>query len=210
MISSSQSGLRHDLFIEGMGKLKEAALLMIIGDLLVSFGSVSLFPMALGGFHALTIGLVPGALVIVGFILVLVALYMHVVPSFEMLRDYKPEEYGTAATLVRIGYVWGAILIIIGIITLIILIGVVLLLIGLILVLLGKIGLIIGMFKINEETGESMFMVAGILFIIGLFVPFLSFISWVLIYVATDSAIARYKGKIGPVSAQSNESSEYI
>ncbi|NPA99640.1 MAG: DUF973 family protein [Crenarchaeota archaeon] len=210
MISSSQFGLRHDLFIEGMLKLKEAALLMIIGDLLVSFGSVLLFPMTLRGFHALTIGLMPGALIIVGFILVLVALYMHVVPSFEMLRDYKPEEYGTAATLVRIGYVWGAILIILGILTLIILIGVVLLLIGLILVLLGEIGLIIGMFKINEETGESMFMVAGILFIIGLFVPFLSFISWVLIYVAIDTAIARYKGKIGPASTQTGESSEYI
>ncbi len=210
MISSSHSGTRYDLFINGMRRLKEASILMIIGDLLVSFGSISVLSMIFGGLHGLAIGLVPGAITIVGLILILIALYMHVVPSFETLRDYKPEEYGTATTLVRIGYVWGAILIVIGIITLIILIGAVILVVGLILLLLGKIGLIIGMFKINEETNESMFMIAGILFIIGLFVPFLSFISWVLIYIAVDTAINKYREKIPPSSEIEDKQLDYI
>ncbi len=210
MISSSNGQVRYELFIEAMGKLKEAALLMIIGNILASIGAISILPAIITGFHGLAIGLISGAVAIVGLIIILIALYMHVVPSFELLRDYKPGVYGTAATLVRIGYVWGAILLIIGIITLIIIIGAVLLIIGLILLLLGKIGVIIGMFQINSETGESMFLVTGILFLIGLFVPFLSFIGWIIIYIATDSAIARYKEKTEMHPRQSPESVDLI
>ncbi len=210
MISSSAGQVRYELFIEAMGKLKEAALLMIIGNILASIGAISILPAIITGFHGLAIGLISGAVAIVGLIIILIALYMHVVPSFELLRDYKPGVYGTAATLVRIGYVWGAILLIIGIITLIIIIGAVLLIIGLILLLLGKIGVIIGMFQINSETGESMFLVTGILFLIGLFVPFLSFIGWIIIYIATDSAIARYKEKTEMHPRQSPESVDLI
>ncbi len=210
MINSPTGQVRYELFIDAMGKLKEAALLMIIGNILISIGTVSIFPAVITGFHGLTIGLISGAVAIVGLIIILIALYMHVVPSFELLRDYKPRVYGTAATLVRIGYVWGAILLIIGIITLIILIGAVILVIGLILLLLGEIGVIIGMFQINSETGESMFMVAGILFLIGLFVPFLTFIGWVLIYMAADSAIAKFKEKIGSQPSTSPESTDFI
>ncbi len=210
MISPSTGHVRYELFVEAMGKLKEAALLMIIGNILASIGTVSILPALVTGYHGLGIGLISGAAAIVGLIIILIALYMHVVPSFELLRDYKPSEYSTAATLVRIGYVWGAILLIIGIVTLIILIGAVLLLIGIILLLLGKIGIIIGMFQINSETGESMFLVAGILFIIGLFVPFLSFIGWILIYIAADSAIAKIKEKIGSQPSTSPESTDFI
>ena len=210
MISSSAGQVRYELFIEAMGKLKEAALLMIIGNILASIGAISVLPAIITGFHGLAIGLISGAVAIIGLIIILIALYMHVVPSFELLRDYKPGVYGTAATLVRIGYVWGAILLIIGIITLIIIIGAVLLIIGLILLLLGKIGVIIGMFQINSETGESMFLVTGILFLIGLFVPFLSFIGWIIIYIATDSAIARYKEKTGMHPRLSSESVDLI
>lgn len=210
MISPTTGPVRHNLFIEAMGKLKEAALLMILGNIIVSAGFASIFPMVTARFHGLTIGLVPGALIVVGLILILIALYMHVVPSFELLRDYEPGVYGTAATLVRIGYVWGAILVIIGVLTLVVLIGIVLLVVGIILLLLGEIGVIIGMFQINGETGESMFMVAGILFLIGLFVPFLTFIGWILIYIATDSAIAKFKEKITPQPSPSPESTDFI
>ncbi len=210
MISSPTGQVRSKHFIDAMGKLKEAALLMIIGNILISIGAVSIFPAVITGFHGLTIGLISGAVAIVGLIIILIALYMHVVPSFELLRSYKPRLYGTAATLVRIGYVWGAILLIIGIITLIIIIGAVMLIIGLILLLLGKIGIIIGMFQVNSEIGESMFLVAGILFLIGLFVPFLSFIGWIIVYTAADSAVARYMEKTEMQPRQPSESIDLI
>jgi hypothetical protein len=62
-------------------------------------------------------------------------------------------------------------------------VGVIIAVVGLILLLIGFIGLIILMFKLRDDLKDDLFLVAGILFIIGIFVPILTIIAWVLVYV---------------------------
>ncbi|NPB00412.1 MAG: DUF973 family protein [Crenarchaeota archaeon] len=69
----------------------------------------------------------------------------------------------------------------------------ILILASLILLFIGYIGIIIGMFKLKDVTGEDLFMVAGILFIISLFIPLLDFIAWILTFVGAGNAIKRVK-----------------
>ncbi len=188
-------------FREGLQKLKTASLLYIISALLTGLGFTATL---LGGFSFGKTGAIMGgigvlAAAIVGAILGLVALFAFLVPAFSHFRNSDPSMFGTAATLVKIGYAVGFILFIIGMALIISAIvtlnpgmvfgGLGLSVIGAIFLLIGLIGLIIGMFKLKDKTDETLFLVAGILFIIGIFVGILQFIAWILVFVATNSTL---------------------
>ncbi len=187
-------------FTEGLRKLKTAALIYIISALLVGLGFTAAMMSGLGGIKGLVFGGV-GLLVaaIVGAILGLIALFGFLIPAFSHLRNADPSAFGTPATLVKIGYAVGFILIIIALVLIVsvtvtgnpgmVIGGMGLFFLGAIFLLIGLIGVAIGMFKLKDKTDESLFLVAGILFIIGIFIGILTFIAWILVFVGANSAL---------------------
>lgn len=144
-----------------------------------------------GGASALGVLLASVVGVLIGGVLWLWGFYGKFIPGVEELRKARPE-YSTAATLIRIGFIWGLVLVIIGVILTLILIGILLVLIGYILLILGYVGMIILCFNLNSSEGNSLYLVAGILLIIGIFIPILSFIAYILMYVAMGDTVRKY------------------
>ncbi len=191
----------------GLEKLKKASLLMLLGSLVGAAGSLAVYPMLMAPAaprvaHHLVLASVGVALLasLVGFALMLVAVYVFLVPSFSNLREHSEELYGTPAKMIKIGLVYGLLVLIAGIALLIAgaaglpaLIGlsVLLLIAGAVLMLVGLIGVIIGLVKLKDETGETLFLVAAILLVVGIFVPVLQFVAWILIYIAAGSALKK-------------------
>lgn len=81
------------------------------------------------------------------------------------------------------------ILLLIGAILVIVLVGIVVIIIAAILMLIGHIGLIILNFKLNEFEKNTLYLVAGIMFIIGIFIGVTDIIGWILMYVALGDSI---------------------
>jgi len=165
----------------------------------------------LGNFlQALISGVV---VVLVAFVIELVAVFAFLIPSFRRLKDYSSSLFGTSSTLISVGFVGGLILVVLGLGALIasvlsksfggLLSSIALLIISFILMLIGNIGLIVGCFRLREAFGETLFLAAGILLIIGIilsFIPYtaaasmiLDFVSWILVFVASGSALRKLK-----------------
>lgn len=184
--------------VEGLHMIRDAAFYMIIGTILVGISYFSLTPIVLipsyFKFPAIltSLSLITVVVALIGVIIMVIGIYMKFLPGTSSLAKYS-EKYSTPASLIKIGYLWGLILLVIGIITLIIIIGLFLVIVGGVLLLIGKIGLIMLMFRLNDEFRISHFLYAGILFIIGILIPLLDFISWILIYVGTGEAINKIK-----------------
>jgi len=215
------------LALRGLSELKTASLLMIISSIIAAAGLIGSLSMLLSltaispvevhytGVPVVVIGSVLAAfgLVVAALILQLVAVFAYLVPSFRKLRDYDPQSFNTASLLVYLGYVIGTIIEIVGVVIFIasivamslvgILSAIAVIIIGAILLLLGYVGLIIGCFKLKDQFNESLFLVAGILFIISLalsFIPYTSaagaiidFIAWIITYVAASTTIQKIK-----------------
>ncbi len=207
----------------GLSKLKSAAAINIISTLLIGIAAGTL---VLGGhvgalMHAaaapnIALGslIMAIAILLVGSILSLVALFAFLIPAFSALREYKEDRFGTPAKLIKIGYIGGFILLIIGTLVMIgiassaakvgapalgSIFGVTaVIIIGAILLLIGQIGIIIGMFGLNDEFKTSSFLAAGILFIIGIFISILNFIGWILVFVGARSVLNKIEsGELG-------------
>jgi uncharacterized membrane protein len=185
-------------YAEAYRLMREGALLLIISSLLVGVGIVllyfSIIPAAFAGFEAV-LGLVIALIVllIIGGVITLIGLWGKFIPGVEKLAAINPE-FGTSRTLIKIGLFWGTILLIVGAATLIVLIGVFIIIIAAILLLVGYIGLIILGFKLNELEKNTLYLVAAILFIIGIFIGIASFVGWILLYVALGDSIRRATG----------------
>ncbi len=188
---------------EGLEKLKKAALLYLVSALLVGIGFASLLMggALFGGTGALAgaVGMLAAALI--GAILGLASLFAFLLPAFSRFKEYDSSKFGTPSTLLKIGYGGGFALLFIAMLVLIggavakspgiLLGGLALFGISAILLFIGLIGLIIGSFKLKDVTGEGMFTAAGVLFIIGIFVNILTFIAWILIFVAAGRALSK-------------------
>ena len=221
---------KYELIFEGLRMIKEGALFVIIGSLIISIVSVALvftipfstfsiqhpaqqppIPHIIGpirykvvipvfymniygalgiyGLIALVIG------VLIGAGLSLYGLYGKVIPGAERLAT-ADSRYSTAHSLLKIGYLGGLGLLIIGVLTLKIIIGVFFIILAMILLLIGKIGMALITFKLNEDYDESMMLIAGILFIVGIFIGFAEFIAWILVYVGIDSVIQKAETRL--------------
>jgi len=190
--------------IEAFQKIRIAALLLIIGSLIMGVGAAgSLLSMftafGAGGFEGVARGIIAGALTativaLIGAVISLIAIYAYLRPGALELSK-ADQRYSTASKLINIGYLWGLILIIIGLPLTLIIIGIPILIIGVILFLIGHIGVILLSFNLNDAEKNALYLVAGILFIIGLFVDILSFIAWILMYVALGESIRRLESQ---------------
>ncbi|ADM27964.1 protein of unknown function (DUF996) [Ignisphaera aggregans DSM 17230] len=182
---------------EALQRIRSASLLLIIAGFMMSLGALTgALSMLRLGFADLMSHLFVGSFaaaiaMLVGAVITFIAFYSYLRPGALMLRE-ADQRYSTAATLIDIGYFWGLILLIIGIPLLLIVIGVVLLIIGAILLLIGKIGVIILAFNLHDAEKNTLYLVAGILFIIGIFVELLTPIAWILMYIALGGSIERH------------------
>jgi MFS family permease len=203
--------------VDSFSKMREGLLYGIIGSILVGASVfIIIFGFFAAAFSSVSHGMGGGdagpaiavfasgvIAAIIGALLWLYGFYGKFIPGVEQLRKARPE-YSTAASLIRIGFIWGLILIIAGVILTIILIGILLVVIGYILLILGYIGIIILCFNLNSNEGNSLYLVAGILFIIGIIIPLLQFIAYILLYVAVGETLRRYSSMqpAPPVSLQ--------
>ncbi|MCD6301673.1 MAG: DUF973 family protein [Staphylothermus sp.] len=231
---------KHELTIEGLRMIKNGALYVLLGSLIISITFVALiFILPLGiistqpkGFqvppipHIIgSIGLEIGiplfhltalgvfsilALVILALLgagLSLYGLYGKVIPGAERLAT-ADSRYSTAHSLLKIGYLGGLILLIIGYLTLIIVIGIFLIFLAMVFLLLGKVGMALITFKLNEDYDESTMLIAGILFIIGIFIPPAELIAWILVYIGIDSVIRKAETRIQQFQPPTQPSTE--
>ena len=178
--------------------MRGGILYLIIASLILGIGSmvvlISFLPAFLAGYFEpeAFMGMLATMiiLVIIGGIIWLIGVWGKFIPGVRRLGELNPE-FRTASTLIRIGLFWGIILIIIGILLLIIIVGFFVTIIAAILLLLGYIGVIILGFKLHSVEKNTLYLVAAILFIIGIFIPVLSFIAWILLYVALGDSIRK-------------------
>ncbi len=217
------------LLRKGLEKLKSAALFQIIATIITGVSVPYLFFSLVTPFgfthmpsHA-ALWSVPAvfvlvlAAIIVAVIISLISIYVYLVPSFTTLAEYNRSEFGTASTLVRVGFIWGLVLLLLGIALIIvsivlmvplqffgsiiiIYIGFMSVIVSLILIFIGSIGVIVGMFKLHDLTQDSLFMVAGILFIISIFLGILGFVAWIIVYVACTNNLEKLSGLQSPYS----------
>jgi len=139
-------------------------------------------------------------LLVIGGIIGLVGLWGKFVPGVRRLAELNPE-FETSSTLIYIGLLWGIVLMMIGAVLLIVVVGIFILLAGWILTIIGYVGLLILGLKLNDLEKNPLYLVAGILFIVGIFVPILGFIAWVLLYAALGESIR--KAEVTPAAPTS-------
>jgi len=215
-----QPGKDVEIAIRGLEDIRSAALLIIISSILAVAGlaaGLSLILSAVFGaanFEHFVGAILGGAavfvvLLLVSLILGLVAMFAKFIPGLGRLKQWS-SEFSTAHTLVKVGMIGGLILPLLAFVVILasvfagslggVLGGFGLLLIGLILLLIGHIGIIIACFKLKDMFNDSMYLVAGILFILSLILSFigvvsgiLSLIGWILIYIAVPKSIAKLR-----------------
>jgi len=192
----------RDALLIGLGKLKNAALFLLLPVILVLIGvSIIITGLLTGRSLAVITAGIASVLIVVflGLLLKLIAVYGYLIPAYSSFREYDPAKFETPAKLVKIGYVAGLLIMIIGVALMVtgalsktpasLMTGIAITIIGTIFYIIGYIGLIIGMFRLKELTNEGKFEIAGIFFILGLFIAILQLIGWVLTYLGAKNAI---------------------
>ena len=199
------------VLLQGLHRLRDAALLLIIASILIGIGAVSayasIFPAMFFGLHRwgpatviASVGIGAVALIVVvlvGLVIALIAVYSKLVPGSRDLAQYDPNNFETPYKLVKIGYVVGLILLIVGVATVIVLIGIPLIVVGIILLIIGIIGAAILLIRLHDIYDRTLLLVAGILLIIGIFVPLASFVGWILAYIDLSSLVRKLEAEAG-------------
>lgn len=182
--------------LTALRNLKMASLLQVIATIITGVSLAYILAAAANIALMLVtgIGVLAGALI--GLVITIVAVYAFLLPSAKQFARWRPAEFSTASNLMRVGYIWGAIILIIAIA--IIIAGVVsiniiaalgglgIAVIGGILFLVGYVGNIVYFIKLKDVFNSAMFLAAAIILIVGIFVP-IAFIAWILAFVETRS-----------------------
>ncbi|MEM1596617.1 MAG: DUF973 family protein [Desulfurococcaceae archaeon] len=132
----------------------------------------------------------------IGFVasvtLFFIGLWGKFLPGLGILKDVVPE-ISTAESLIRIGYFWGLILLLVSIPLVFLIIGILTFVISLILIFLGNIGLIILSFKLRDIEKDDLYLVSGVLFIIGLIFRLMNLFAWIILYISLGKSIEKHK-----------------
>ncbi|MCS7099207.1 MAG: DUF973 family protein [Sulfolobales archaeon] len=191
--------------IAAFSRMREGILLILAAWVLLGVGSLSLvatvllsvFGLENVGFTSAAPGIILLTLVllVVGAIVGIVGFYFKFIPGVSELARTDPR-FSTARTLIKVGYVWGLILVIVGTPLLLVLVGLFVLAIGFVLLLLGYIGIIVLSFKLNEAYPNTLYIVAAVLFIVSIVFPLAGVVSWVLLYVALGDTIGKLRAQV--------------
>jgi hypothetical protein len=203
-----------DTVLSGLRKLKMASLLQIVATVLVGVPALILMG-SLFSFNIRAIiaaGLLWFVLLFVGMILAIIGIYAFLLPSAKQFALQNPEKFSTPSKLMKIGYLGGAILMLLGLLIIIagiasitmarspeaalgslaamgtaILGGLALAGIGGILFIIGLIGVIIYFLGLKDMFNSTLFLVAAILLIISIFISIVGFVAWILVFIETNS-----------------------
>ncbi len=109
------------------------------------------------------------ALVALGIVTALVSLvgFRRLASGAAELARVEPE-LTTASVLIRVGWVGGLVLLLVGLLLLLLVVGVFLLLIAAVLLLLGVVGLIMLSFRMRDIYGEPLYGTSGGLLVLGI------------------------------------------
>jgi hypothetical protein len=198
--SSSSAQPATSIVLEGLRKLRTAALLQIIAVVIATAASFSALGALLTG-NALAIlaaGASTIALALIAIVLLLVAVYAFLLPSAKSFASWRPAEFSTPSKLLRIGFLWGLVVVLIALLlaltVILVLVALALAVVGVILVIIGWVGLIIYFFKLRDAFNSTLFLVAAILTIL-VIVPvvggILGFIAWILVLVESGTIMKR-------------------
>lgn len=130
-------------------------------------------------------------LMIIGGIISLKGLYGNFIPGAGELARID-QRYSTGVSFMRIGLVWGLVLLIVGAILTLLIIGIFLVLAAYVLLIIGYVGLVIFSFNLNSIEGNSNFMIAGILYIVGILIPIFTIVAWLLLYAGLGDCVRKY------------------
>lgn len=181
----TDSDTRTNLLVEGLRFIRKGALLMIVSYLLLGTGLILVLYIlfmhaalprieitselkdftiivergspwtSLRVSLTLTSPVVLVGLIFTGALVGLVGLYAYLVPGIRVLARAEPR-YSTPASLMRIGFVWGPVLMIVGAILLLMVVSVLVLVAGLVLLLIGEIGLIVLTFYLYDSEKRAL------------------------------------------------------
>lgn len=193
------SDSERNYLIKAFNALKNYCLLSVSAYLLLGFGLMWFYmrflmrrfmgtPLQSYGLFSIIVFFI----ITIGCILLLSAVYLYLMDSMKNLSEFDAG-YSIYSSIVRIGYIVGATIIIIGLLLILMLpiIGSLSIFIGLILLFIGKIGLIASLFKIGDEFGNSLFLVSAIIYLIGIFIPPLDFLASIFLYISSRDILNR-------------------
>lgn len=195
----------RDISVIAFNKMRQGLLFILIGWLLFGLSLMLVFMgifMAAGAwtgppsrwvFAPLIGGFILALIVlIVGGILSLYGFYLRFIPGVSDLSLVHPE-YSTASKLIKVGYVGGLTIVLVGVILLPFIppMGFGLFALGLILLVLGHVGMVVLCLKLNNVERDSLYLISGILFIVSIFVPILIVVSIILLYIALGDSIRK-------------------
>ncbi len=202
------------LLVEAYRSMRRGALLLVIAWLLLGVGLLFLLMGLFAAVGAVTVVepfsgpgagfnrplveptavlVAPVVVLLVGAVTALIGLWAYFVPGVERLAEAEPE-FSTPADLIRAGLFYGLIVLVVGVLLRIApFIGVIISLIGFVLLLVGYAGLVMLCFKLNDFEYNTLYLVAGILFIVAAFIPLLGFVAWILLYIALGDSIEEAK-----------------
>jgi len=112
-------------------------------------------------------------------------------PASETLSPVSPE-FKTPCSLIKTGYYYGVLILLVGIPLALIVVGLPLIIIGVILVIIGKIEMIILSLRLNDREKNPIYIIAGILFTLSIILPLASAIAWILLYIGLNNTISKY------------------
>ncbi len=159
-----------DYAIIGLRELSSAVHIMIVASIIQFMGGLLAIPYVHRFEPPFQVYL--GILVIVvSFIITLSNIYMKLLPGVDSLADYS-EKYVLPAKLIRLGYGWGLLIIIIGLATPLYYVAIPLIAMGLFLLLIGILGISLALTRLGREYGEQVFMVSSMLLFLAPLIPF--------------------------------------
>lgn len=192
----------QDTFMEGIRDLKTASLIFVVGAILMLIAGAVAGVLLVGGNFGALVGIY--ALSGVGAIIGIVAA-VKLSAAAGKLDSARPGEYRTAGILIKILFLafllnmisgfWSAAIVpqamggTMSLLSLTQQLGAAGL-VGLLataLTFIGYIGVLLMSIKLKDATGDTLFLVAGILIVI----VFLAFIGWILMLIAAGNALKR-------------------
>jgi len=186
---------------EGLRKLKTAALLQIVAIVLgvalvfvASTALVSILPSVTEGIQGellqWAILVLPIVTAVAIIVLAIISIYAYLLPSAKRFAKWMPGEFSTPLTLMRIWYVWGAVVLLaalaiiftgIGVglaiggleagsltIVAVVLAALVLAFIAIIMFFIGAVGSVVYLFRLSSVFHSAQFQVAAVLIIVGI------------------------------------------
>ncbi len=194
--------MMQDPFMDGIKDLKTASLIFVIGTILMIIASATTGAMMMSGNLGAAVAMY--ALSGIGGLIGIIAT-IKLNSAAGKLEAARPGDYKTAGLLIKILFIGFLLGMISGFWAAAILaqamggatssyalsaqVGTAgtLSLIGNVLVFIGYIGVLLMALKLKDATGESLYLVAGILIVI----VFLAFIGWILMLIATNNTLKK-------------------